>query len=102
MARPHPRAGHAIGNEGSATGGTPTAPFVSDILVRNNIVAKTGYGIRFWYDSSRTINNSYSKVRILYNIVKDTAQASISFADVPSSQTQPTGNVLLDNVLYGT
>jgi hypothetical protein len=96
-----PADGILIANEGTATGGFPNAPFANDMLIRNNIVAKTGYGIRFWYDSSRSTNNSYSNVRVLHNVVKDTATTSISFMDVPSSQTQPKGNVLRDNVLYG-
>jgi parallel beta-helix repeat protein len=96
-----PADGIFIANEGSATGGSPNAAFSNDMLIRNNVVAKTGYGIWFWYDASRTTNNSYANVRILNNVVKDTALANVRFMDVPSSQTQPAGNVLRNNVLYG-
>jgi F5/8 type C domain/Right handed beta helix region len=92
-----PADGVSIGNEGPGD----LSKYVSDLLIRNNIITKSGYGIRFWYDSSRTRNNSYNNIRIINNDVKDSAAANVSFADVPSSQTQPTGNVLMNNVFYG-
>ena len=93
--------GILIGNEGSGTGGTPSSPYSSDLLIQKNTITRTGYGIRFWYDSSRATNNSYRTIRILSNVIRDTVQANIHFMDVPTTQTQPTGNVLRDNFLTG-
>jgi hypothetical protein len=95
-----PADGIVIANEGAGTGGSPGAPPTRDLLIRNNIISGTGYGIWFWHDASRPTNNAYSRVRILHNLVKDPALASVLFMKVPPSQAQPTGNVLQDNVLW--
>ena len=63
------------------------------------MIARTGYGIRYWHDATRT-GNSYADVRIFYNVVKDSAAAALSFDDVPSSEPQPTGIAVSNNVIY--
>jgi hypothetical protein len=95
-----PADGIVIANEGARTGGSPGAPSTRGLLIRNNIISGTGYGIWFWYDASRPTNNAYSRVRILHNLVKDPARASVLFMKIPPSQAQPAGNVLKDNVLW--
>jgi hypothetical protein len=93
--------GIVISNEGARTGGSPDKPFTRDVLIRNNIVWRAGYGIWFWYDPSRNTNNAYGNVRVVHNMVKDTARKNVLFMKVPPSQARPTGNVLENNVLWG-
>jgi Right handed beta helix region/Protein of unknown function (DUF1565) len=96
-----PADGIIIANEGAGTGGSPAGPFVQDILIRNNVVVRTGYGIWFWYDRSRTTNNSYRDVRIAHNLIGDAALAGILFEKVSASQARPVGNLLINNVFWG-
>lgn len=72
--------------------GTDAAP--SDTLIANNVILNTGYGIWYWHSFQ-----TYDTMRVIHNVVKGATLTSFRTDDVPSG-TQPTGNVLRNNIFY--
>jgi hypothetical protein len=71
-----------------------------DIAITNNIITDTVDGYGFWYDSARTVGNSYYSIRFDDNTIAN-SQTAIQFATVPTTQTAPTNNYMRNNLIMG-
>ena len=92
-----PATGIGMANETSFSGGYS---HVQDIEITNNLLAKCGKAVNYWHDSSNgNANNTYSDIVVAYNTIVEPTYRGIFFDDVPSSNTQPTGCVLKNNIV---
>lgn len=93
-------AGIMLANERRA-GFTPQEErAIHDVLISNNVVVNSFSGVQYWHDRARTSKNSYRKIRVYYNVFKNSASAPLLVDAVPAAQRRPAGNVARNNVIY--
>ncbi|MBK9292799.1 MAG: right-handed parallel beta-helix repeat-containing protein [Bacteroidetes bacterium] len=91
-----PATGVLLANESPMSG----YPTVSHITIYNNLMAKCGKGVSFWFDASNTSTaNTYDNITVAYNTIVETTYRAIAFDDVPAGYTQPSACILQNNII---
>ena len=97
--RGRPATGVMLANEHLPDHDVPERP-LADITISNNIVTNTYSGVHYWHDPSRTRANTYRRVRVLHNVLMDSASAALRIDAVPGAHRRPAANLAANNVIY--
>lgn len=76
-------------------------PSISNVTISNNVVLGTNYGIGYWQDEENTAsNNTYSGLKMYYNVIKDTKNTPVWIDIVGNSYPTPSSSEIRNNIVY--
>lgn len=83
------------------TGNPNGIPSITNVIISNNLVLGTNYGIGRWQDTqNKAANNTYSNFQIYYNTIKDTKDTALWIDTVGGTYPAPGQSFLKDNIIY--
>lgn len=97
--RAYPANGITIANEGAQ----PDHPIAEDLVIANNLIMGTGYGINYWHYpfAPGFAGNTYRNITVAHNVILHTQRTAISFDEVPALlYDAPSGVILVNNIIF--
>ena len=92
----YPAHGISLANEQPVPGG---GAFTRDVTLSNNIIVGTGRGINYWHTGLNAAENTYTNVKIFYNVVIYSRHDAIHFDPVGSAHIAPSGVFFQNNIV---